>query len=168
LFGNWLKYLVAKDSSFSTGSMTQEEFFDGLRSSNVDYSGILGTNDPDLSNFKAKGGKMITWHGMADEAIPPLGTIAYYEEVLKNDPKAHDFYRFFEAPGVGHCYGGLGPIPNGAMSQLLEWVESGHAPAVLHATKGSNNTARDLCPYPLQQKYIGGDPRNATSFTCAK
>jgi pimeloyl-ACP methyl ester carboxylesterase len=168
LFGNWLMYLVAKDSSFSTGSMTQEEFFDGLRSSNVDYSGILGTNDPDLSNFKAKGGKMITWHGMADEAIPPLGTIAYYEEVLKNDPKAHDFYRFFEAPGVGHCYGGLGPIPNGAMSQLLEWVENGHAPAVLHATKGSNNMARDLCPYPLQQKYIGGDPRNATSFTCAK
>ncbi|KAF7166887.1 hypothetical protein CNMCM6106_002531 [Aspergillus hiratsukae] len=168
LFGNWLKYLVAKDSSFSTGNMTQEEFFKGLRSSNVDYSGMLGTNDPDLSNFKANGGKMITWHGMADEAIPPLGTIAYYEEVLKNDPEAHDFYRFFEAPGVGHCYGGLGPIPNGSMSQLLEWVEKGHAPAVLHATKGSNNTARDLCPYPLRQKYIGGDPRNATSFTCAK
>ncbi|KAF9246096.1 hypothetical protein DTO006G1_62 [Penicillium roqueforti] len=168
LFGNWLKYLVAKDSTFSTSNMTQEEFFKGLRSSNVDYSGMLGTNDPDLSNFKAKGGKMITWQGMADEAIPPLGTIAYYEEVLKNDPKAQDFYRFFEAPGVGHCYGGPGPIPNGAMSQLVEWVENGHAPVVLHATKGSNNTARDLCPYPLRQKYVGGDSRNATSFTCTK
>ncbi|KAF7621102.1 hypothetical protein AFLA_011416 [Aspergillus flavus NRRL3357] len=168
LFGNWLRYLVAKDSNLSTSNMTQKEFFDALRSSNLEYSGMLGTNDPDLSRFKANGGKVIAWQGMADEVIPPLGTIAYYEEVLKHDPKAHDFYRFFEAPGVGHCYGGLGPVPNEAMSQLLEWVENGHAPAVLHATKGSNNTARHLCPYPLRQKYIGGDPRNATSFTCAK
>ena len=29
---------------------------------------MLGTNDPDLSKFKANGGKMITWHGLADEA----------------------------------------------------------------------------------------------------
>ncbi|KAL4783765.1 Tannase/feruloyl esterase [Aspergillus varians] len=166
LFGNWLKYLVAKDPTSATRNLSQEEFFEGLRSSNVEYSGMLETNDPDLSSFKANGGKMINWHGMADEAIPPLGTIVYYEEVLKNDPEAHDFYRFFEAPGVGHCYGGLGPIPNGAMSQLVEWVENGHAPAVLHATKGSNNTERDLCPYPLRQQYIGGDSRNATSFTC--
>ncbi|KAJ5771390.1 tannase and feruloyl esterase [Penicillium nucicola] len=168
LFGSWFKYLVAKDSNFLSNNMTRNEFFEALHSSVVDYSSMLATNDPDLSQFRANGGKMITWHGLADEAIPPNGTIAYYEEVLKSDPKAHDFYRFFEAPGVGHCYGGLGPIPNGAMSQLMEWVEKDHTPVTLHATKGSNNTARDLCPYPLRQKFIGGDSRNATSFTCAK
>ncbi|KAJ5920091.1 hypothetical protein N7516_010949 [Penicillium verrucosum] len=31
-----------------------------------------------------------------------------------------------------------------------------------------DGTTRDLCPYPLRQKFIGGDPRNATSFTYAK
>ncbi|KAI3007355.1 hypothetical protein CBS147346_3164 [Aspergillus niger] len=168
LFGSWLKYLVAKDSTFSSSNMTRNEFFEALHTSIADYTSMLATNDPDLSKFKANGGKMITWHGLADEVIPPNGTVAYYDEVLKNDPNAHDFYRFFEAPGVGHCYGGLGPCPNGAMSQLIEWVEKDHAPSVLHATKGNNNTERALCPYPLQQKFIGGDPRNATSFTCAK
>ncbi|GKZ73371.1 hypothetical protein AnigIFM60653_002008 [Aspergillus niger] len=168
LFVGWLRYLVAKNPSFSSSSMTRNEFIEALHTSIADYTSILGTNDPDLSNFKANGGKIITWHGLADEVIPPNGTVAYYDEVLKIDPKAHDFYRFFEAPGLGHCYGGLGPYPNGAMSQLIEWVEKDHAPSVLHATKGNNNTERVLCPYPLQQKFIGGDPRNATSFTCAK
>lgn len=168
LFGNWFKYLVVKDPASTTNNMTEKQFFEGLHSSIVDYTSMLGNNDADLSNFKGAGGKLITWHGLADEAIPPKGTISYYEDVLKGDPNAHDFLRFFEAPGVGHCYGGLGPIPNGAMSQLIEWVEKDHAPAVLHATQGSNNTARDLCPYPLRQKYIGGDSRNSTSFTCAE
>ncbi|CAG8052652.1 unnamed protein product [Penicillium olsonii] len=166
LLGAWFKYLIAKNPDYDDNNMTRAELFEGLHSSDVDYSSMLGTNDANLSKFKKSGGKMITWHGMADEVIPPNGTIAYYEEVLKNNPKAHDFYRFFEAPGVGHCYGGLGPIPNGAMSQLMEWVEKDHTPVTLHATKGKNDTARDLCPYPLRQKFIGGDSRNATSFTC--
>ncbi|KAJ5756725.1 tannase and feruloyl esterase [Penicillium manginii] len=166
LFGSYFKYLVAKDPTFATNSMTEKQFFDALHTSISDYTSMIGNNDPDLSNFKGSGGKMITWHGLADEVIPPNGTIEYYENLLKGDPNAHSFSRFFEAPGVGHCFGGLGPVPNGAMSQLVDWVENGHAPAVLHATKGSNNTARDLCPYPLRQGYIGGDSRNATSFTC--
>ena len=44
-------------------------------------------------------------HGLADELIYPNGTSIYYERVLALDPKAHDFYRVFEAPGVGHCIG---------------------------------------------------------------
>ena len=168
LTGNWIQYLVAKDPNFPLSNMTDPMFFDMLHDSMRQYESILGTNNPDLSKFKASGGKMITWHGLADEAIPPNGTIKYYEEVLKVDRKAQDFYRFFEAPGVGHCYGGLGPIPNGALDQLMRWVESNDPPTTLHATKGSNNTARDLCPYPLQQRFVGGDPRNATSFTCVK
>ncbi|KAJ5983012.1 tannase and feruloyl esterase [Penicillium waksmanii] len=166
LLSSWFKYLVAKNPTFDANSMTTNQFFDALHSSISDYTSMLGNSDPDLSNFKRAGGKMISWHGLADEVIPPNGTTEYYENVLKGDPNAHRFYRSFEAPGVGHCYGGLGPIPNGAMSQLIEWVENDRAPAVLHATKGSNNTARDLCPYPLRQKYIGGDSRNSTSFTC--
>lgn len=166
LFGNWFKYLVAKDPAFVTNNMTEKQFFEGMHSSIVDYTSMVGNSDPNLSAFKGAGGKIITWHGLADDAIPPNGTVSYYERVLKGDPNAHEFHRFFEAPGVAHCYGGLGPVPNGAMSQLVEWVEKDHAPDVLHATKGSNNTARDLCPYPLRQKYIGGDSRLSTSFTC--
>lgn len=44
-------------------------------------------------------------HGLADELIFPNGSSNYYERVLELDPKAHDFYRLFEAPGVAHCAG---------------------------------------------------------------
>ncbi|KAJ5088467.1 hypothetical protein N7456_012083 [Penicillium angulare] len=168
LFGKWVSNLVAKDSDFAINNMTDAAFFKALHASTAQYSSFVGNVESDLSSFKANGGKMITWHGLADEAIPPNGTIKYYEEVLKNDPEAQDFYRFFEAPGVAHCYGGLGPIPNGAISQLVAWVEKDDAPATLHATNGNNNTARDLCPYPLQQKYAGGDARKPASFVCAR
>jgi hypothetical protein len=168
LFTKWISNLVAKDPDYAISNMTDAAFFKALHASKAQYASLVGNVESDLSSFKANGGKMITWHGLADEAIPPNGTIKYYEEVLDNDPKAHDFYRFFEAPGVAHCYGGLGPIPNGAISQLVAWVEKDDVPVTLHATDGDNNTARDLCPYPLQQKYTGGDPRRPASFTCVR
>lgn len=166
LYGNWISYLVAKDPTFALDNMTVAEFFEFLAESKADYASMLAANNPDLSEFNANGGKIITWQGLADEAIPPAGMVDYYTQVLEHDATAPDFFRLFEAPGVGHCFGGPGPIPNPALDQLMDWVESGIAPDTLHATRGSNNTSRDLCPYPLQQRYVGGDPRNATSFTC--
>ncbi len=168
LFTNWIAYLIAKDPDSLADNMTNTEFFNALRESKAKYASMLATNNPNLSAFKASGGKMIAWHGLADEAIPPQGTISYYQEVLKTDYKAHDFFRFFEAPGVGHCYGGLGPVPNGALNQLIDWVEKGAAPDTLKADRESNGTARNLCPYPLQQVYIGGDPSKAESFICSR
>jgi feruloyl esterase len=35
--------------------------------------------NPDLSAFQKAGGKLILWHGWADQHISPLFTIAYYE-----------------------------------------------------------------------------------------
>ncbi|CEN60317.1 hypothetical protein ASPCAL02758 [Aspergillus calidoustus] len=166
LFPNWIVYLAAKDPHFSVSDMTNAEFFDAIRYSQATYASMLATNSPDLSAFKAAGGKMIAWHGLADEAIPPKGIVSYYGEVLKKDRRAHDFFRFFEAPGVGHCSGGLGPVPNAALDQLVEWVENGAAPDTLRADRGSNGTERNLCQYPLQQVYVGGDPSKPASFTC--
>ncbi|KAL3474785.1 Tannase/feruloyl esterase [Aspergillus californicus] len=168
LFRTWIQHLVAKDPDFDIIGMTDAEFFNALRYSKANYEDMLGANNPDLSLFRASGGKMVTWVGLADQNIPPEGIIRYYQEVLEKDSKAHDFYRLFEAPGVAHCFGGLGPIPNGALNQLMDWVEKDVAPDTLHAINGNNNTSRDLCPYPLQQRYTGGDPRKAESFTCAK
>ncbi|KAL4881167.1 Tannase/feruloyl esterase [Aspergillus karnatakaensis] len=166
LFGNWISYLVAKDPSFNLDNMTPPEFFSSLADSRNDYASMLAANNADLSDFKARGKKIITWHGLADEVIPIQGLVEYYKNVLEQDRYAGDFFRFLEAPGVGHCFGGPGPVPNGALGQLMDWVENGIAPDTLHATRGSNNTARDLCPYPLKQRYAGGDPAVVSSFTC--
>jgi hypothetical protein len=37
----------------------------------------------DLSAFRAHGGKLILWHGMADPSIPSYGTVAYYQALVK-------------------------------------------------------------------------------------
>src|SRR5256885_10014085 len=36
--------------------------------------------NPDLTAFRNGGGKIILWHGWADQAIPPVGTVAYYQD----------------------------------------------------------------------------------------
>src|SRR5262249_44495756 len=35
----------------------------------------------DLGRFRWSGGKLIIWHGWGDEAIPPAGTLDYYQRL---------------------------------------------------------------------------------------
>ncbi|OQV07800.1 hypothetical protein CLAIMM_12174 [Cladophialophora immunda] len=134
----------------------------------------MGTMNANLSAFRAAGGKMITWQGLADNLIMPNGTMEYFSRVKALDQNVTDFYRVFFAPGVGHCGGGgSGPIPDDTLMALRKWVENGTAPEVLPGSSGFkvNGTIRhqNLCLYPLVSKYNGkGDPTSASSFTCAK
>lgn len=111
---------------------------------------------------------MINWHGTVDAAIPFNGSTDYYDRVLAKDPEAHDYYRFFVAPGAGHCFS-CGPSPPFSMDPIVNWVENGVAPDTLRAS-GSNglgvHAERDICMYPGIQHYVGGDPNVASSFKC--
>ena len=44
--------------------------------------GILNDISPDLHDFKAKGGKLIMFHGWSDPIIAPLESVNYYESVV--------------------------------------------------------------------------------------
>ena len=46
-------------------------------------STILNSNDPDMRQFKDRGGKLIQYHGWADTAIAPLSSINYYQAVVQ-------------------------------------------------------------------------------------
>lgn len=133
---------------------------------------MIGTDDLDLSLFRRAGGKIISWHGLADQLITPYGTSDYYERVEKLDADVRSFYRHFEAPGVEHCFGGNGPFPHDAFDTLVRWVEDGKAPDVLKAsilpTRTSTAKRRDLCPYPLVSVCLGGgkDLGSADSYEC--
>ncbi|KAK4540905.1 hypothetical protein LTR36_008847 [Oleoguttula mirabilis] len=170
---NWIQYFVEKDPKFDVLQMDESDFFEALHRSRNEYSSIMDTSDPDLSGFKASGGKMITWHGLADELIFPNGSSNYYERVLALDPGAREFYRYFEAPGVQHCTGGIGAFPSHALDSLVAWVEKGIAPDTLDAASISRDKSeavrsRPLCPYPQVAAYTGGDPDEASSFRCAE
>ena len=147
--------------------------------------------DPDLSAFKARGGKLIQYHGWDDAAFTPAWTTLYYDHVVSSVGHGHlaavqDFYRLFMVPGVGHCAGGPGPNGFGeegqpgasddpqhdAVSALMAWVEHGQAPDKLIATKfvaddpkRGVQMQRPLFPYPAEAVFNGtGDPNDPTSF----
>ncbi len=181
---NYFRYMVYSDPTWNSLTANVDS---SVEDSDRAMAGILNSTDPDLSRFRARGGKLILYHGWNDPAISPLNTIAYYEQVSSTmgADKTADFLRLYMVPGMEHCTGGPGAgsfgqfgIPTakgpafGAFSALEAWVEQGTAPREIIATK--YNTAhkaemtRPLCPYPQAAKYSGtGDPADAASFTCA-
>ncbi|KAL0934599.1 feruloyl esterase B precursor protein [Colletotrichum truncatum] len=165
LMSNWIQYLLVKSPGWDASTMSSEKLFQYLQQSKHEYSSLLSAANPDLSAFREAGGKLITWHGLADEIIPPNGTIAYMERVLKTHADSDKFIRFYEAPGVGHCQSGAGAAPSAAFEQLVSWVENGTVPITLYATDATGRH-RELCTFPLQQVYVGGDLSDTTSFGC--
>ncbi|KAJ4984607.1 feruloyl esterase b precursor [Stagonosporopsis vannaccii] len=167
---DWHALFLQKDPSFNPYTYTQESWDAAFRASVQQYDSIIGTSNNDLSEFKKLGGKMITGHGMADEAIPFNSTVNYYQRVLDFDANATDFYRLFSAPGMNHCGGGLGANPDlaGMLGALTAWVEKGTAPETLAASRTVNGTIweRSLCLWPLSSIYKGGDPALASSYEC--
>src|SRR5262252_4640322 len=133
---------------------------------------LLDATNPDLSRFKARGGKMITYFGWADPALNPMMGVRYYESVMKQaGPATTDFYRLFMVPGMFHCGGGIGTSTFDAVTPLVEWVEKGVAPESIPASRlagGKVVRTRPLCPYPETATYKGsGSIDDAVSFDCA-
>ncbi len=125
----------------------------------------------DLSAFKARGGKILMWHGLADGGILATSSIGYYQGVMKamgGREKTEDFFRLFLIPGVHHCSGGPGLPDFDALRLLENWVEKGQAPTVLIAqrlTNGVPERALPIYPYPVKARYSGsGDPQLAASY----
>ena len=166
LASDWIRLFVLENPAFDLATVTLTDFEAVFQKSAAKYRDIIGTNNPDLSAFKTAGGKLISWHGLADQLVPPRGTEEYYEKVERLDPSVRSFFRHFEAPGVNHCFGGLGSAPTSPMDALIAWVEKGTAPASLEARSLDKARSRALCPYPLVAAYTGGDVNKAGSFAC--
>src|SRR6185295_18533723 len=112
----------------------------------------LDATDPDLSRFKARGGKIVSYFGWADPALNPMMGVQYYETVTqKLGPSTSDFYRLFMVPGMFHCGGGVGTSTFDAFTPLVEWVEKGATPQTIVGSRmvdGKAVRTRPLCPYP--------------------
>jgi feruloyl esterase len=140
--------------------------------------GNVNADNPDLSAFKSRGGKMITFHGLNDEVIFPQGSMNYYNRVIGQlgglDP-VQSFYRLYMIPGMGHGSpngtanpAARPPIPApGQVYQLLTaWVEQGVAPDRVELTNSDSSISQPVCPYPQKATYQSGNPRAAASYTC--
>jgi hypothetical protein len=169
----WFSIFLEKNKSFNISSITTDDFPNYLSQAWAEYGGLIGTSNPDLSPFRNHGGKLLTWHGLADGLLTAKNTLIYrdqVERVMGGPDTTNAFYRLFLAPGVDHCGGGNGPVPTNTLDALVAWVEKGKAPDVLHAEYKDSSDAtvtRNICRYPLVARYDGkGDPNKASSYSC--
>ena len=132
---------------------------------------IYDATSVDLRAFKARGGKVLMWHGWADGAIMATSSIGYYESVMKfmgGREQTEEFFRLFLVPGVHHGGGGPGFTEFDSMTAVENWVEKGQAPEKLiagHLSNGVVERTRPVFPYPVLTRYSGkGDPKRADSF----
>jgi feruloyl esterase len=137
----------------------------------VEKAGFIDAINPDLSKFKARGGKLLMYHGWADPGPAPQNTLNFYNSIKqKVDGPSEDWMRLFFLPGVGHCGGGVGPDRADFVTALEQWRESGRAPNEIIASRvrnGRTDMTRPLCPYPQIATWMGsGSTDDAKSFVC--
>jgi hypothetical protein len=136
---NYLKYMAFEPNppaSFTLADLrfTDQEFAAIDRLGNAIYN----ANDPDLRAFEAHGGKLILYHGWADQAIAPWSTLDYYaavEHAMGGFRASQDFSRLYMIPGAYHCLF----APNGDvniadfLTPLIAWVQDGTPPGAVPA-----------------------------------
>ena len=85
----------------------------------------------DLGPFFARGGRLLVWHGLADQDITPRTTLAWWHALRRDQGAARvdAAARLFLVPGLAHCRGGAGGLTElDTLTPLLRCVEEGVAP----------------------------------------
>jgi feruloyl esterase len=171
--GGWDAWIVNPDPTAKTQRTLAEGFFRHLVLNRPDWRAEdLAPADlqraralapilqpvPDLSRFRARGGKLVIYTGLADPVISPGSAQAYHRA-----GGGRDFSRLFLIPGMLHCQGGPAPDAFGQSSvspplvadpehdirlALEAWVEQGRAPETVVAAK-----------------YVDGDPARGVAAT---
>ena len=130
--------------------------------------GFVDAVDPDLSKFKARGGKLLLYAGWGDTTITPENTVLYYESVLnKMGRNQGDFVRLFLVPGMAHCRGGDGPNTFDTIGTMEAWREKSVTPTQMMGFNPQSSLSRPLCPYPQVATYKGaGNRKDASNWSC--
>ena len=168
----FLRYFITRQPTLDPSTFQLDDW---LRRADT-VSAELSANTVNLERFRARGGKLVLWHGGADGIVSARGTAAYYARVVQaagGQAQADTFVEYFPAPGVNHCGGGPGADRVNLLPALEAWVERGVPPsqaglvATKHATCGRAVLSRPLCKAPHYPRYDGhGDPTRAESFSC--
>ena len=169
--GGAIQYFYARNPNADLRTYKAEDHAARIR----EVSALMDSTNPDLSAFRARGGKLIVLENLADYAQSPYAGIQYVDSVrAKLGAAATDeFLRLYTAPGVDHV--GTGAPGNAPIfAALVDWVERGKAPAGLQLTEQDAKPpfavkrSRPLCEWPAWPRYQGGDASIASSFACVK
>ncbi len=126
---------------------------------------LLNAENPDLSAFQKRGGKLVMTLGTADSVVPCHASVDYYERVIGHFgglPLVQSFFRFYLVPGLAHGGGpGINQPPN-LLDAVRVWREKGTEPFALqgrHVENGRTPWEMPLYPYPTR---TGWNPTTST------
>lgn len=133
---------------------------------------IINATITDLTAVKARGAKIVHYHGWADPGVTSRMSVDYYEAAKRTmgEKETTDFWRFFPVPGMFHCNGGPGCGDADWLTAVVNWVEKGVAPDMIvgaHNEGGKTTRTRPICMYPTVARYKGsGSIDEAGNFSC--
>ncbi|CEH15431.1 Tannase/feruloyl esterase [Ceraceosorus bombacis] len=164
----WFKYQVLnitdKNAAFNPYTqVTPDVIFQGQQ---ADAGGTIGFNT-NLRPYFQKGGKLVHYHGLADQLIPSGSSFRYHKLVTNNYSRFSSSYKFFPIPGMNHCRSGDGAFNFGSAGQtdqagwrplsydanhdltlaLFKWVEQGTAPTSIIGAAYKNSTTETIGSY---------------------
>lgn len=169
----FLRSFITRDPAYDTANFNVNDWLS-------EYSlvgAMFNADNPDLSGMQARGAKLIMWNGTTDSSVSPKDNSRYYDSVVTRmgQANADKVVEHFLAPGVGHCFGGVGPDKVDLLKAMVTWVEGGTAPSqqgLVHrkvdAATGATTMSRPVCKYPSYPRYNGtGDVNSAASYSCS-
>lgn len=162
---NWSQYLAyvpdppvpSSSIARSTDQQLPDVNFDFGPGQFASTAGVVGFR-PELERFRAHGGRLLVYHGWADESLMPAHTVDYWRDAgerLGADQLA-EFGRLFMVPGMLHCGGGPGAADIDYLTALERWVEADEAPASLlaHKVKNAVRTSVRQPRFPLAPETV--------------
>ena len=166
---SYFRDLVMRDPNWNMATFDVDRDVERAR---TEDTADITTTKTDLTEFFARGGKLLLWHGWTDAMIPAQSTIDYYQSALAaSGSNAKDAMRLFMLPGVDHCAGGEGTYVVDMLRVIDAWVESGQAPERIVARRplqgGGAPRTRPLCAFPMVARYRGqGSTDDERNFEC--
>lgn len=159
---NFMRHFVYHDPSWRHVDFNADTFDKDTKA----ISAIVDATDPNLSAFRAQGGKLLLFHGWSDAALSANMTSDYVRRVYETDATAQNDVRLFMLPGVLHCSGGPGPWLVNWVQTLEDWHASGVAPNELSAGFADQSGTRKLCAWPLNARLAEGDENTSEAYRC--
>jgi pimeloyl-ACP methyl ester carboxylesterase len=180
---NWIRYAIARRANADLQSYKPEEHAPRVQFT----SSLMDATNPDLSAFFARGGKIIVRENAADRAQSALMGIQYHQAVVARlgAEAVEQSMRLYISPASTHTGNarsvtapGTEPTAVPTMADLLDpldrWVSQSVRPAdaIVQSVKAAaapyaTLATRLMCRYPEYPHYMGGDPRQASSYECS-
>ena len=134
----------------------------------AETAAINDANGSQHSSFAGRGGKLLVYHGLSDQAMSTGSLVHWYEQLTPRQYEGpQDWARLFLVPGMTHCGGGRSTDQFDVLSAIQNWVEHGQAPdRIVAQGPAFPGRTRPLCPYPKVARYDGGNPEDERSFSC--